>query len=109
MTPCVGNHSERSEESIFRPVFKDDRPRASCNPILEKAFFDMEVSPSSYAPPPGLPVKLSTFRSSCNAIDLLRLISSELGVLGDFIMRAIYRVTGRTATHLVTILNSINS
>ena len=105
MTPCVGNHSERSEESIFRPVFKDDRPRASCNPILEKAFFDMEVSPSSYAPPRGC-------RWNYQHADLLAMQStcfdgahSEQGVLGDFIMRALARDTGWTATRVETILN----
>jgi len=89
-----GSHSERSEEAIFRPVFKDDRPRASCSPILEKAFFDMEVSPSSYAPRAGLPVKLSTCRSSCNALTRFDGAHHEQGVLGDFIMRALARDTG---------------
>ena len=100
MTPCVGSHSERSEESIFRPVFRDDRPRTSCNPILEKAFFDMEVSPSSYAPRAGLPVKLSTCRSSCNAIDSLRQGSSWTGSSWWFhheSARQRYRVNGHAS------------
>src|SRR5438034_10301212 len=105
MTPCVGSHSERSEESISRPLFKDDRPRASCSPILEKAFFDMEVSPSSYAPRAGLPVKLSTCRSSCNAIDCFDGAHHEQGVLGDFIMRGLARYNGCTATRVESILN----